>query len=242
MRRLISLSLIAPAAGTVSDQAAERGRRYGRNAAVSGTNAETGQVAQDALNLALKEWNSRQNRYRYRGSDRQLIGKAEQTQKNLLTLLETKCRGRNHIVDAGCRRSNSVGRKFRRLHFTVLRQRTERRPVQIPPRSSYHTDKFTDNFRQAAGKLPASCSSNLYDALGLLIFAYENTPPDWDASSAERVSRRLHKYLRCFRFGDRYASRRTVPSFRLSRNSHEKTGFEILALAFPRVRPSKSAR
>ena len=55
---------------------------------LSGTNAETGLAAQDALNLALKEWNSRQNRYRYRIFYLDDSGKAEQTQKNLLTLLE----------------------------------------------------------------------------------------------------------------------------------------------------------
>ena len=56
----------------------------------------------------------------------------------------------------------------------------------------YHGTTLLD---AAAGKLPASCSSNLYDALGLLIFAHENTPPDWGRSlpSAERVSRSLHK-------------------------------------------------
>ena len=53
---------------------------------LSGTNAETGLAAQDARNLALKEWNSRQNRYRYRIFYLDDSGKAEQAQKNLLTL------------------------------------------------------------------------------------------------------------------------------------------------------------
>ena len=86
--------------------------------------------------------------------------------------------------------------KFRRLHFTcAFGNGLSDGLYNFNHYLSYHTDKFTDDFRQAAGKLPASCSSNLYDALGLLIFAHENTPPDWGHSlpSAERVSRSLHK-------------------------------------------------
>lgn len=57
---------------------------------LSGTNAETGLAAQDALNLALKEWNSRQNRYRYRIFYLDDSGKAEQTQKIFLPCWKNK--------------------------------------------------------------------------------------------------------------------------------------------------------
>ena len=33
---------------------------------LTGANAETGLAAQDAINLALKDWNGRKNRYKYR--------------------------------------------------------------------------------------------------------------------------------------------------------------------------------
>lgn len=104
---------------------------------LSGTNAETGLAAQDALNLALKEWNSRQNRYRYRIFYLDDSGKAEQTQKkSSYPVGKTKRRGRNHIVDAGCRRSNSVGRQIPAASLYLrFRQRTERRPVQFQPLS-----------------------------------------------------------------------------------------------------------
>ena len=47
---------------------------------------------------------------------------------------KTKRRGRNHIVDAGCRRSNSVGRQIPAASLYLrFRQRTERRPVQFQP-------------------------------------------------------------------------------------------------------------
>lgn len=57
---------------------------------LSGTNAETGLAAQDALNLALKEWNSRQNRYRYRIFYLDDSGKAEQAQKIFLLCWKNK--------------------------------------------------------------------------------------------------------------------------------------------------------
>lgn len=164
---------------------------------LSGTNAETGLAAQDALNLALKEWNSRQNRYRYRIFYLDDSGKAEQTQKNLLTLLEKQnAAAVITLWTPAAEEAIPLAGKFRRLHFTcAFGSGLSDGLYNFNHYLSYHTDKFTDDFRQAAGKLPASCSSNLYDALGLLIFAHENTPPDWGRSlpSAERVSRSLHK-------------------------------------------------
>lgn len=104
---------------------------------LSGTNAETGLAAQDALNLALKEWNSRQNRYRYRIFYLDDSGKAEQTQKNLLTLLEKQnAAAVITLWTPGCRRSNSVGRQVPAASLYLrFRQRTERRPVQFQPLS-----------------------------------------------------------------------------------------------------------
>lgn len=115
---------------------------------LSGTNAETGLAAQDALNLALKEWNSRQNRYRYRIFYLDDSGKAEQTQKNLLTLLEKQnAAAVITLWTPAAEEAIPLAGKFRRFHFTWrFRQRTEQTACTIFNHYlSYHTDKFTDN-------------------------------------------------------------------------------------------------
>lgn len=130
---------------------------------LSGTNAETGLAAQDALNLALKEWNSRQNRYRYRIFYLDDSGKAEQAQKNLLTLLEKQnAAAVITLWTPAAEKAIPLAGKFRRLHFTcAFGNGLSDGLYNFNHYLSYHTDKFTDDFRQAAGKLPASCSSNL---------------------------------------------------------------------------------
>lgn len=164
---------------------------------LSGANAATGLAAQDALNLALKEWNNRQNRYKYRIFYLDDLGKAEQTQKNLLTLLEKQnAAAVITLWTPAAEKAIPLAGKFRRLHFTcAFGNNLSDGLYNFNHYLSYHADKFADNFFQATGKRPASCSSNLYDALSLLIFAYENTSPNRGGNqpSAERVSRSLHK-------------------------------------------------
>ena len=164
---------------------------------LTGANAETGLAAQDAINLALKDWNGRKNRYKYRIFYLDDSGTTEQTQKNLLSLIE------KHNADAlitlwtpAAEKAIPLAEKFRRLHFTcAFGNGLNDGQYNFNHYLSYHTDKFTNTFHQTTGKIPASCSSNLYDALSLLIFSYENTSPDWGSNnpSAERISRSLHK-------------------------------------------------
>ena len=107
---------------------------------------------------------------------------------------KTKRRGRNHIVDAGCRRSNSVGRQVPAASLYLrFRQRTERRPVQFQPLSFLPHRQVHRQLPSGGGKTarilffqPVRCA---------WAADYENTPPDWGRSlpSAERVSRSLHK-------------------------------------------------
>ena len=164
---------------------------------LSGPNAEVGLAAQDALNIALKEWTDRKNNYQYRLFYLDDSGDAEKAEKNILNLIEKQ--NASAIItlwSPAAQKAIPLADKFRRLHFTcAFGNNLSDGRYNFNHYLSYHTDKFTDNFLSTTGNLPASCSSNLYDTLNLLIFTYENTSPAWGDSlpSAERISRNLHK-------------------------------------------------
>lgn len=170
---------------------------FGVSLPLSGSHASIGLAAQDALNLALKERNNRQNRYKYRIFYLDDSGNAEQTQKNLQSLIDKqKASALITLWTPSAKKAMLLANKFRRLHFTcAIGNGLSDGKYNFNHYLSYHTDNFTDKFQQTTGKSPSSCTSNLYDALKLLILAYEDTPPDWRGNipSAERVSRNLHK-------------------------------------------------
>ena len=164
---------------------------------LSGKNAETGLAAQDAMNLALKEWKNRKTSYQYRLFYQDDSGDPEKAGKNLSNLIEKQnAAAIITLWTPAAQKAIPLADKFRRIHFTcAIGNDLSDGRYNFNHYLSYHTDKFTETFFNTTGKIPASCSSNLYDALNLLIFTYENTSPAWGDSlpSAERISRNLHK-------------------------------------------------
>ncbi len=164
---------------------------------LSGANADVGLAAQDALNIALKEWDNQKNNYQYRLFYQDDAGDAEKAEKNLLNMIEKQdVAAIITLWSPAAQKAIPLADKFRRIHFTcAIGNSLNDGRYNFNHYLSYHTNKFTEKFFNTTGKLPASCSSNLYDALNLLIFTYENTSPAWSDSlpSPERISQNLHK-------------------------------------------------
>ena len=137
---------------------------FGVSLPLSGSHASIGLAAQDALNLALREWNNRQNRYKYRIFYLDDSGNAEQTQKNLLSLIDKqKSSALITLWAPSAKKAMLLANKFRRLHFTcAVGNGLSDGKYNFNHYLSYHTDNFTDKFQQTTGKSPSSCTSNLY--------------------------------------------------------------------------------
>lgn len=171
--------------------------RIGVTLPLSGKAAQAGLAAQDALNMVLKEWKGRNNKYKYQIFYLDDFASAEQAAKNTETLI--KRQNIDVILSMWTPAAQLISRiasKHRIIHFTCASDnKISDGKYNFNHYLSYHTDKFTTDFHENTGKILASCTSNLYDALNLLIFAYENTAPGRQGKNpaGEEISRSLHK-------------------------------------------------
>lgn len=171
--------------------------RIGATLPLSGKTAKIGLTNQDAINLAFKDWSSRRTRYKY-----QIFYLDDQTSPEQ-GILNANNMMKHQKVNAILSQWTPVAEAIAPLaeqnkiiHFTcAVSDKANQGEYNFNHYLSYHTDKFTTDFMAATNKQPASCTSNLYDAVNLLIFAYENTLPSSGkkAPTNEDVIKTLHR-------------------------------------------------
>lgn len=171
--------------------------RIGVTLPLSGKASKAGLAAQDAINMALKEWSGRNNKYKYQIFYLDDFASAEQAANNAETLIKNQ---KTDVIlsmwTPAAQMISQLASKYKIIHFTCASdKKISDGKFNFNHYLSYHTDKFTADFYEDTGRIPASCTSNLYDALNLLIFAYENTAPGRQGKNpaGEEISRSLHK-------------------------------------------------
>lgn len=166
---------------------------------LTGDAAEAGTTNQDAINLAMKKWQQRNTKYNYQVfylDNRNIPSKGLQNAQNLIRSQKAMAIITQNTDIA--QYVSQLAEKAQTIHFSCAddnKVATGNFNFNFPSTIDNFTPQFAQEFENATGKSPKSCTANLYDATDFLIMAYEATNSRFgnDLPNNEDVIKTLHK-------------------------------------------------
>lgn len=154
--------------------------KFGVTLPLSGENSDAGISSQNAINLALKKWSTRNTKYKYLVfylDDKGVSSKGLLNAQNLIRSQKAKA-----VISQNTSVSEYVSQLTEKTHILHFSCSEDNKVAEgkynfnYPPSKTIN-DSFRQEFLEATGQEPAPCAASLYDAVDFMIMAYETTPP-----------------------------------------------------------------
>lgn len=203
MRKIISiLALIAIFYGTYKlyeRPLTKTTIRLGVTLPLTGEKAEDGIGSQNAVNMALKKWNTRSTKYKYLVfylDDKGVSSKGLLNAQNLI-----RSQKANTVLSQSTEVSEYVSQlaeKTQTIHFSCAednRVAEGKYNFNFAPLPEHNSPKFLQEYSDTTGKTAQACTANMYDIVDFIIMAYEAAPLNFgeDIPSAQSVISMLYK-------------------------------------------------